>query len=98
MRFKFEGRWEAQALAGKIEQALVSFCDQYGIKSLAGVNLYFNMYDEANNELEINAPDGQTMAGLAFKNPNLPKRVSKKKTESGTIVPFQPRDSTPEIR
>lgn len=98
MKFKFEGRWEPQALAEKIEQHLGSFCQQYGIKSLTGVNLYFHMYDEEGNQIELEGPDNQVIVAVTFKNPNVPKRVRKKKGETGTVIPFQQKDGIPETR
>lgn len=95
MRFKFEGRWEAESLVREIEQALLSFCKHYGIKNLAGVNLYFNMYNENGEEIEIETTDGQPLVGMSYKNPSQPKRVKKRKSEAD-VIPFQPKDSKPD--
>ena len=88
MRFKFEGRWEAETLSKIIEKELIDFFQQFDVRHLSGINLYFNPYSEDGTPLEIESSEGKVMAGITYKNPTQPKRVRKKKHEA-QIIPFR---------
>jgi hypothetical protein len=74
MRIKFNGEFGSQEIVEHVAKYLSKFFDKYPIKSVKGINVYFNMY---NDEGTMVAPgrDGEIIQIIEITDPHKVKKL-----------------------
>ena len=85
MRLRIEGRCDYERLWREVKR-FTEWLDDYGIKEVRGVNLYFTALHPETGEEVVLMREGKATETISFSPPKKPKAIEKKKKIQGENV------------